>query len=181
MPDLPVSEERFLQVFNLLERTIEERWGIPITVRDVKEPFTGDLDGASIELDYALPIDEAVFILLHLFGHTVQWNVNARMREVGIAPVKDASDALLAEIEAYEREAGRYSAQLLMELGITELDQWLADFTSADIAYLLHFYRTGEKLPMEKVWRDGQPRIEPVPIPHFTPTRWVARSEGVVI
>ncbi len=181
MPAMPVSEERFRQIFNLLERTIEERWGIPIGIRDVAEPFTGDLDGAKIELDYDLPIDEAVFILLHLFGHTVQWNVNARMREVGMAPVTDASDQLLAEIEEYEREAGRYSTQLLHELGVTELDQWLADFTSADVAYLLHFYRTGEKLPMEQVWRDGEPHIQPVPIPHFTPTRWVARSEGVVI
>lgn len=181
MPELPVSEERFRQIFNLLERTIEARWGIPITVRDVAAPFTGDLDGEKIELDYDLPIGEAVFILLHLFGHTVQWNVSERMREVGLAPVTNASDALLAEIEEYEREAGRYSAQLLHELGVTELDQWLADFTSADIAYLLHFYRTGEKLDIQQVWRDGEPLIQPIPIPHFHPTRWVARSEGVVI
>ena len=181
MPELPVSEERFREIFNLLERTIEARWGIPITIRDVAAPFTGDLDGAKIELDYDLPIGEAVFILLHLFGHTVQWNVSERMREVGLAPVTNASDALLADIEEYEREAGRYSAQLLHELGVTELDQWLADFTSADIAYLLHFYRTGEKLDIAQVWRDGEPLIQPAPIPHFHPTRWVARSEGVVI
>jgi len=181
MPELPVSEERFRQIYNLLERTIEERWGIPITTRDVAEPFTGDLDGARIELDYDLPIGDAVFILLHLFGHTVQWNVSERMREVGLAPVKDASDTLLAEIEAYEREAGRYSAQLLHELGVHELDQWLADFTSADIAYLLHFYRTGEKLPIEQVWRGGEPPIQPIPIPHFQPTSWIARNTGVVV
>ncbi len=181
MPDLPVSEDRFHEIFNLLERTIEERWGIPVTVGDVKEPFTGDLDGARIDLDYALPIDEAVFILLHLFGHTVQWNVCEETRAASMAPVDNPSEERLAAIEAYERDAGRYSAQLLMELGITELDQWLADYTSADIAYLLHFYRTGEKLPMEAVWRGGQPRLQPAPIPPFTPTRWLDRSEGVVI
>jgi hypothetical protein len=181
MPALPVSEDRFHEIFNLLERTIEQRWGIPITVRDVPEPFTGDLDGAIIDLDYDLPIDEAVFILLHLFGHTVQWNVNERMRGVGLAPVKDPSDALLAEIDAYEREAGRYSTQLLHELGIRELDQWLADFTNADVKYLLHFYRTGEKLRIEQVWEDGQPRIAPMPIPVFHPTRWISRREGVVV
>jgi len=65
--ELPVSAERFRQIFNLLETTIEER--IPITTRDVAQPFTGDPDGARIELDYDLPIGEAVFILLHLFGH----------------------------------------------------------------------------------------------------------------
>jgi hypothetical protein len=181
MPELPVSEARFHEIFNLLERTIEERWGIPITVRDVPEPFTGDLDGAVIDLDYDLPVDEAVFILLHLFGHTVQWNVSERMREIGLAPVVDPSGGLLAEIEAYEREAGRYSMRLLHELGIRELDQWLADFTSADVKYLLHFYRTGEKLHVEQVWRDGEPLIEPVPIPDFHPTRWISRREGVVV
>jgi hypothetical protein len=181
MRDLPVSEERFRRIFDLLERTIEERWGIPVTIRDVPEPFTGDLDGAAIDVDYDLPADEAVFILLHLFGHTVQWNVCERMREIGMAPVENAGEALLAEIEEYEMEAARYSARLLHELGITELDGWLADFTAADVAYLLHFYRTGEKLPLEELWKGGQPPVEPAPIPPFHPTRWIARSAGVVI
>lgn len=181
MPTMPVSEARFREIFNLLERTIEARWGIPVVVRDVPAPFTGDLDGEAIDVDHDLPVDEAVFILLHLFGHTVQWNVSERMREVGLAPVEGASEALLREIEAYEREAGRYSTQLLHELGIRELDQWLADYTHADVRYLLHFYRTGEKLALERVWEEGQPRIEPLPIPVFHPTRWISRREGVVV
>ncbi len=103
------------------------------------------------------------------------------MRQIGLAPVENPSEALLAEIEAYEREAARYSIQLLHEVGVRELDGWMADFTAADVAYLLHFYRTGEKVAIEQVWRDGAPPIEPVPIPPFHPTRWVARSAGVVI
>ena len=177
-----ISDERFRQVFNLLERTIEERWGIPITIRDVPEPFTGDLDGETIDIDHDLPIDEAVFILLHLFGHTVQWNVSERAREIGLEPVARITDeGKLRDIEEYERDAARYSVQLLHELGIRDLDGWVADFTGADIRYLLHFYRTGEKLPIEQTWRDGEPPIAPAPIPHFHPTRWVSRSAGVVI
>ena len=176
-----ISDDRFRQVFNLLEKTIERRYGIPITVRDVPEPFTGDLDGQVIDLDYDLPCGEALFILLHLFGHTVQWNVSPEMRELGLLPVTDAGDELLARIEAYEKEAARYSVQLLHELGIRDLDQWLADFTTADVAYLLHFYRTGEKLPLEEVWKDGTPLVEPMPIPPFHPTRWVSRAAGGVV
>ena len=176
-----ISEERFREVFNLLEKTIERRWGIPITIRDVPEPFTGDLDGEVIDLDYDLPIDEALFILLHLFGHTVQWNVSEEAREIGLLPVKDASEELLERIERYEREAARYSLRLLHDLGVRDLDQWVADFTSADVRYLMHFYRTGEKLPMEAVWRDGEPLVEPAPIPPFHPTKWIARSSGVVL
>jgi hypothetical protein len=176
-----ISEERFREVFNQLEKTIERRWGIPITIRDVAEPFTGDLDGEAIELDYDLPIDEAVFILLHLFGHTVQWNVSPEMRELGLLPVENPTDELLERIREYELEAARYSTQLLHELGVRDLDQWIADFTHADVAYLLHFYRTGEKLPIGQVWKDGLPPIQPAPIPEFHPTRWVARNAGVVI
>lgn len=181
MQTAPVSDERFLEIFNLVERTIEERWGIPVAVRDVPEPFTGDLDGASIELDYALPPAEAMFILLHLFGHTVQWNVDDRLREVGMRPIDVPTTEPLDEVEEYERGAGHYSLQLLHELGVHELDQWLTDFTAADIAYLMHYYRTGEKLEMAAVWKAGQPPIVPRPIPHFQPRRWVARSEGVVV
>jgi hypothetical protein len=176
-----ISDDRFRQVFNLLEKTIEQRWGIPIAIRDVPEPFTGDLDGETIEVDYDLPVSEAVFILLHLFGHTVQWNVSAEARELGLMPVKDASEALLARIEAYERDAARYSVQLLHELAIHDLDQWVADFTSADVRYLMHFYRTGEKLPLERTWREGEPLVRPVPIPRFHPTRWVSRASGGVV
>lgn len=181
MQTAPVPDQELLDIFDLVERTIEERWGIPVTVRDLPDPFTGDLDGASIELDYDLPPAEALFILLHLFGHTVQWNVNERLRTVGMRPIHPPTSEPLEDVEEYERDAGRYSIQLLHELGITQLDQWLADFTAADITYLLHFYRTGEKLSMDSVWQTGHPPIVPVPIPHFEPQRWVARSEGVVI
>ncbi|HEU0054573.1 MAG TPA: hypothetical protein VFQ39_15405 [Longimicrobium sp.] len=176
-----ITEERFREVFNLLERAIEDRWGIPITIRDVPEPFTGDLDGETIDVDYDLPVDEAVFILLHLFGHTVQWNAHADTRELGLMSVKDPDDALLARIEEYERAAGRYSLQLLHDLGIFDLDQWVADYTGADVRYLMHFYRTGEKPPLERFWREGEPVAAPVPIPPFQPTRWLSRATGGVV
>jgi hypothetical protein len=181
MQTAPVDDQRLQEIFDLVEKTIEERWAIPVRVRDLPEPFTGDLDGAFIELDYDLPPAEALFILLHLFGHTVQWNVDDRLREIGMRPIDVPSSEPLEEVEEYERDAGRYSLTLLHELGIHELDQWLADFTAADIAYLMHYYRTGEKLEMEAVWKSGQPRIVPAPIPDFQPIRRVSRREGVVI
>ena len=69
-------------VFNRLERFIEDRWLIPVHIRDVPNPFTGDLDGQEIMVDYDIDIEDAVFILIHLFGHTVQWNVSAERRAV---------------------------------------------------------------------------------------------------
>ena len=36
----------FQAVFDRLERAVEERYGVPVRVRDVPDPFYGDLDGA---------------------------------------------------------------------------------------------------------------------------------------
>ena len=46
--------ERLRAVFNRLERLIEDRWGVPVRIQDVPNPFTGDLDGGEIMVDYDL-------------------------------------------------------------------------------------------------------------------------------
>ena len=40
--------DRLRAVFNQLEREIEDRWGIPVRIQDVPNPFTGDLDKTDI-------------------------------------------------------------------------------------------------------------------------------------
>lgn len=176
MPDNP-----FLCTFNVLERHIESRWGIPVVITDVPNPFTGDLDGSEIHVDFDLDAEEATFIVAHLFGHTVQWNTSSRAREIGTLVVEDASEELLAELADYERAAARYSLKLFHDAGISDLDQWLSDFSACDVAYLMHFYRTGEKPPFRSFWKEGTPMLEPLPIPDFRPERWVSRWGGVVI
>jgi hypothetical protein len=168
-------------VFNRLERLIEDRWQVPVRVQDVPNPFTGDLDGEQIMVDYDLEIEDAVFILIHLFGHTVQWNVSAQRREVAFLTPSTWTDDQLREAMDYEREACRYSLQLLHEAGIHDLDQWISDFAACDSSYLLHFYKTGEKRPFRSFWTDGNPVLTPKAIPVFQPTMWLARNDGVVI
>jgi hypothetical protein len=176
-----ISDDRFREVFNLLERHIEERWSLPVRIRDVPNPFTGDLDGAEIAIDYDLTAEDALFILVHLFGHTAQWNVSEEHRELGRVRGPGLDAATTAALVAYEKEACQYSLQLLHEVGVHDLDQWLADFSYCDLAYLLAFYETGEKRPFRSFWKDGQPLMQPLPIPPFTPTKWVSRSKGVVV
>jgi hypothetical protein len=175
------SPERFREVFDRVEAHIERRWDIPVVVGDVADPFTGDLDGARIDVDFDQSVEDALFIIAHLFGHTVQWNVDQRAREVGLARIETPSEELLARVSEYERTACRYSLQLFHDAGVFDLDQWMADFAACDAAYLMHFYRTGEKRPFRDFWRDGMPPLAPLPIPEFHPTRWVSRAEGVVI
>lgn len=179
MNDPGATPARFRQVFDIVERLVEERWAIPVRIRDVAHPFTGDLDGAEIHIDYDLQAEDALFILVHLFGHTVQWNTDADARAIGTYPGPWDEDAL-RRVRAYERDACRYSLQLFHEAGIHDLDQWLADFAACDYAYLDHFYRTGEKRPFRSFWTSGNPPLTPLAIPSFSPTRWLSR-EGIVI
>jgi len=173
------TPERFARVFDQLERMIEERWEIPVRIRDVPDPFTGDLDGAEIQVDYDLTAEDALFILVHLFGHTVQWNTCDQARAIGFyqGPWDPAS---LAAVRDYEARACCYSMQLFHEAGITDLDQWLSDFAACDYAYLEHFYKTGEKQPFQRFWHDDQPLLQAAPIPEFSPRQWVSRNGTVV-
>lgn len=169
------------EVFDTVEAFIERRYELPVVISDVPAPFTGDLDGAEIRVDYAEEIEGALFILLHLFGHTVQWNLSARAREIGTVIQTNPSPKLLLELEEYEREACRYSLQLLHDAGFRDLDQWLTDFSVCDFAYLRHFYETGEKRPFFGFWQPNRPLLEPLPVPPFEPQRWVSRWEGTVV
>jgi hypothetical protein len=174
------NDQRFRDAFNRVERYIEERYRLPVVITDVPEPFTGDLDGATILVDHDLDAEEALFILVHLFGHTVQWNVSPGDRALGLLEIKQPTEELLASLARYEVDAACYSLQLFHEAGVHDFDQWLADFAACDIAYLLHFYRTGEKRPFRSFWVDGSRLLEPVPIPAFQPTKWITRSGTVI-
>jgi hypothetical protein len=172
--------ERLREVFALVERHVEDRWGIPVVITDVPHPFTGDLDGAKIEVDHDLEIEDAVFILVHLFGHTVQWNVSPEARAMATETRTTWSDVDLARVAAYEHDACAYSVQLLHDCGVFDLDQWISDFAACDSAYLVHLYRTGEKRAFRTFWKDGQPLVTARPIPEFHPQRWVSRWGTVV-
>jgi hypothetical protein len=175
------SDERLREVFDLVERYVEDRWQVPVHIQDVPNPFTGDLDGQQIMIDYDLDLEDAVFILVHLFGHTVQWNVDARNREIAFAKPPEWTPDLLEAAAAYEREAARFSLQLLHDCGVHDLDQWLSDFAACDNAFLMHLYATGEKRPFRSFWLEGTPVLEARPIPEFSPTRWISRYDGTVV
>lgn len=176
------TPEYFQQVCTNAVREIEDRHGIKVIVADVPAPFTGDLDGVSIVIDFELPADERLFITVHLFGHTVQWNTDPDARAIGLSSVDvgHVNDAELERLASYERTAARFSIQLLHDIGETTLDRWLSEFAAADTAYLMHYYKSGKKLPVRGFWRSDVPVLEPLPIPGFTTQKWVSRS-GVVL
>jgi hypothetical protein len=122
-----------------------------------------------------------VFLLAHLFGHTVQWNVNPGASEVSRLLKPPVSEKLLPAIIEYEREAASLALAMFHQAGITGIDQWFSDYAACDMAYLRHYYRTGEKRVFRSFWRDNVPRLEPKPIPPFTPRKQAFRGDGLVI
>jgi hypothetical protein len=111
------TDDRLREVFNTLEPYIERRYGVPVIIDDVPDPFTGDLDGSEIHVDYTNDVESAVFIIAHLFGHTVQWNLSEYARRIGYEVQQNPAEEKLKEL-AYEREACRYSLRLFHALAI---------------------------------------------------------------
>ncbi|MCE9584839.1 MAG: hypothetical protein K8T20_20300 [Planctomycetes bacterium] len=173
---MDATHDRLTETFNIVKRHIEDKYGIPVGITDVPDPNTGDFDGVAIKIDYANDAEVALFVLIHLFGHTVQWNTNERFRVIGQDPNLKKTEQEMEEIAVYEREATQLSIALLHEAGIRDLDQWASDWWRADFAWLTNFYRTGERADFRKFMKPrAAPPLSPIPIPWFTPTKWVSR------
>ena len=69
---LTVSAVDFRQVFRALVQHIEHYYSLKVNVGPVTGSYTGQFDGKEIWVDLDKDPEEAVFILVHLFGHTVQ-------------------------------------------------------------------------------------------------------------
>jgi hypothetical protein len=173
--------QRFEEALALLRSRVEDHYGIGVRSIDVAAPVSGDLDGQEIRLDPEFGTELMVFNLVHLFGHTVQWNLLGRVPDIGTKPPGQYSAADLEEVTSYERDASRYGQELLHETGIRDLDPWLADLAASDITYLEHYYATGIKGTLADFRKTGQPLLDPLPIPGFKPRRLSFRTDGVVI
>lgn len=164
-----------------VEQHIEKAYGVRVVTRDVPDPLTGDLNGAEIHIDCAVTPEQRLFLLAHLFGHTVQWNVRLGAFELGRPLAPPVSEDRLPALMDYEREAAHYALGLLHEIGITDADQWFADYAACDAAYLRHYYVTAEKREFLSFWREGTSRLRALPVPPFAPTGRSFRGDGIVI
>jgi len=164
-----------------VQERIEHHYGVRVVTRDIPDPLTGDLNGEEIDIDFAVTAEQKLFLLGHLFGHTVQWNTNSSSFDIGREYKPPVDEKLFPAVLAYEGEAARYGLALMHEIGITDADQWFSNYTAADQRYLLHFYRTGDKGEFHEFWREHAKLIEPKGIPKFVPRKRVFRMDGVVI
>jgi len=165
----------FQTAYNRLVPIIEKKYGVEVTISDVVDPNTGDFDGKTILIDYDQDLEVALFVLVHLFGHTVQWNVSDAYRSLGLNVAVGKTPEEMAAITEYEQGATRMGIALLHEAGITDLDGWASDWWRADFEYLVHFYKTGEKKDVRALLKRGGEALPPLPIPAFTPQKFASR------
>lgn len=158
-----------------------ERYGIRVVRSRVGGSFVGDLDGAEIRIDPSADPEQLLFLLGHLFGHTVQWNTDPAAFLLGQPQTPPVPEDRLPALLAYEREAASYGKTLLAESGAGPLEPWYSNYSACDLDYLTHYYRTGEKGDFRSFWRDCRPLLPAKAIPAFCPVRRVFRAEGVVI
>jgi len=164
-----------------VEAHLRIRYRIEVVTRDIPDPLTGDLDGQRIYIDYALTAEQRLFLLAHLFGHTVQWNVEPGTFEIGRQYQPPVDQTLFPAILAYEEEAACYGLALLHEAGIVDLDEWFSAYSECDQGYLIHFYRSGEKGDFRSFWPKEPVLLQPKRIPPFQLSLRSLRQDGVVI
>ena len=139
--------------------------GFAIEYRDLEPPRTGIFDGLRIVIDPDVDFEMQCFILLHLFGHSVQWV--APSLQPKLDALQNTADRILfmQVLHDYEFEAARFGLQLVHEVGIRDLDQWYSDFVETDWRYVRRYYETDQIPPWQECIASNCPIIEPKEIP----------------
>jgi hypothetical protein len=141
------------------------KYGFAIEYRDLEPPRTGIFDGLRIVLDPDVDFEMQCFILLHLFGHSVQWVAPSIEHKLDPLQHTPERDRFMQVLKAYEFEAARFGRQLMHEAGVDDLEQWYSDFVATDWTYVERYYQTDALPPWHECIVEGQPLIEPLPIP----------------
>jgi hypothetical protein len=139
--------------------------GFAISIKALEQPQTGTFDGLEIVLSPANPLELQCFLLLHLFGHSVQWV--APSLKPALEPIENSPDleTFLKSLRLYETEAAQFGLQLMHQVGVIDCDQWLADFAATDWRYVERFYREGSIPPLAECETNRAPLVEPKVIP----------------
>lgn len=136
---------------------------------DQEQKKTGTFDGLEIVLHQGNDPQLQIFILLHLFGHSVQWVAPSLEDTLRGIQNKENMSKFMYFLRRYEFEAARFGLQLLHEAGITEADEWFAEMVDIDWQYVKTYYETGVVPNLDDIaaMPIDASRIEPLAIPEL--------------
>ncbi len=178
------KKSSFTKTLYQCEKIVEDMGLVVQYTQNLDPFFKGDLDGKKIFIGNHLGVEEKLFNLLHLAGHSIQWNADELLRNLGSELYQQPDDELLRRLQSYEWQANCYGISILHKAGILDLDNWLSKKYIIDMLYLTHFYKTGEKLKqatsVAKTY-SFKKELKPLPIPSFTPASGDRTRNGIVI
>ena len=143
------------------------KYGFEIRYDDLEPPRTGTFDGRTITIDPDVGFEMQCFILLHLFGHSIQWVAPSLEHKLDDLKHTKDRDHFLTVLRDYEFEAAQFGMFLLHEVGVTDLDQWYSDFVETDWKYVRHYYVEGHIPEWSDCVTTGAKVISPVDIPEL--------------
>ena len=141
--------------------------GFTIEYADLEPPRTGTFNGLKIVIDPDVDFEMQCFILLHLFGHSVQWVAPSLEHKLSDLTTTDDRDQFMKALRAYEFEAAQFGMHLMHSLEIRDLDQWYSDFVETDWRYVERYYLEGNIPPWEECVATNCEVIEPIAIPEL--------------
>jgi hypothetical protein len=141
------------------------KYGFALELADLEPPRTGIFDGLTIVIDPDVGFEMQCFVLLHLFGHSVQWTAPSLARKLDALQSAQDKSVFMRVLNDYEFEAARFGRQLLAETQLAGLDSWYADFVETDWRYVERFYLTGIVPPWEECIAKARTAVEPLTIP----------------
>src|ERR1700752_2331780 len=97
---LPADEA--VEVWIRISSQVVKR-GFAIEYRDLEPPKTGIFDGLRIVIDPDVAFERQCFLLLPLFGHSVQWVAPSLEHELGDLQHTEDRDHFMQVLHAYER------------------------------------------------------------------------------
>ncbi len=141
--------------------------GFAIEYRDLEPPRTGIFDGLRIVIDPDVGFEMQCFLLLHLFGHSVQWVAPSLEHKLADLQHTEDRQRFMQVLHAYELEAAGFGLELMHQVGVTTLDQWYSDFVETDWRYVERFYETGQLPDWQSCIVGGCPLVVPAAIPEL--------------
>ena len=173
-----VEDTKYSNYLQLLSDYLLENYGLQTIYDDVVDEdfYMGSYDGSSIIVKNSLSHEYKLFLVAHLFGHTIQWNHNfckykAIEQELPINKHGELTKSQLNKLKSYEYEAAGYSIYILSESLGVDLSQWFSDWSNADWEYFIALSDLNNKHNTEIKVKYGSKLIPKKRVPQTTRLR----------
>jgi hypothetical protein len=183
-----ITDSKLEHAYKIACEAARDIYGILVIEDTLEAPKTGEFNGENIFLESSMNIKEKMFLLVHLFGHNVQWLTSEKYRNIGLSQPEFADFestrkdfiSKLDMIHDYETVACSYGLQLLHDAGVYSLDEWVSNIAWADWLFLKESYVDGFKQEnRDNFWvkylNNDYPMLKPLKLPKFTTKLYESR------